>query len=207
VFYTFRWRGGFSPGSLASIAKGGDLGRDALLTYARIPGDAERQINCLEAVFYAFRWRGDFSPESLAPIANRGDIGRDALLAYAKIPGNANKRINCLEAVFYTFGWDGDYSPEALASIAHGGALGRDALLTDARLPGDAERQINCLEACLIVRYGPGWYDLEQIDKAFVTVFLNITGTKRFRSGLQGMNFGNGLSVKVFYEKVKRLFR
>jgi hypothetical protein len=92
----------FSVPSFLSVARRGKIGLDALFTYARIPGDPKRQINCAEAIIRA---RGKiydlgidvFTLDILLSVAQRGKSGVDALFTYAQIPGNPERRLVCVE--------------------------------------------------------------------------------------------------------------
>jgi hypothetical protein len=183
------------------------MGMEALICYARIPGDTRRQLNCLEAVFCGLnqgRADDDFRLGTLLPVAQSG-IGRDALICYARIPSDIRRRLNCLEAVFHGLNpdrADDDFSLGTLLPITQS-SVGREALICYARIPTeDTEKQLACWEACVIARYGEGWYNRpEQItrNETLVTCFLNITRSRFFKHELDGMMFQNGVSVNDVY--------
>jgi len=145
-----------NPRDLAQIAET-KLGVDALLTYAKIPGNPEEQLVRVNALFTALtdNPRVDLhNPRDLAQIAET-KWGVDALLTYAKIPGNPEEQLVRVNALFIALtnnpGVD-LHNPGDLAQIAET-KWGQDALLTYARIPGNPEEQLACLRALIDKSY------------------------------------------------------
>jgi hypothetical protein len=121
------------------------IGIDALLIYAKIPGDTIRQLACLEAVFQKIYPNFSWKIEDLSTM-DANPISIDALLTCAKIPGNAARQLACLEAVFQKICPNFSWKIKDLTTIAMNNPMGFDILLTYAKIPGNTARQLACLE-------------------------------------------------------------
>jgi hypothetical protein len=94
----------FTPDILLHVAGSGKEGLDAILTYARIPGNhLERQLACAEAAIRFFGGIGIdvgnvFTPDILLHVAGSRKKGLDAILTCARIPSDLERQLVCAEA-------------------------------------------------------------------------------------------------------------
>ncbi len=147
-----------------STIAGTKEGRDALLAYAKIPGDMNKQLEALGAIFGDILRQPDFSVASAAEgemMEKFGRIagtkeGRDALLAYANIPVPIDRvreyQRRALDAIFKELG--GHFT------VVAGTKEGRDALLAYAKIPGEHQKTLGLMALnAIFQKLGGGNFD------------------------------------------------